>query len=94
MRLLILPAAAAALAAAISALPAEAASHRHQRHHPSSLNGAYGAAGRDGYGTGPYWQGEPTDNLPIWRNGYYQGNDPDPFIRSQLMRDPTNGDQQ
>ena len=92
MRLLILPAATAALAAAISALPAEAASHRHHRHYPSSLNGAYGAAGPvsgfDGYGTGPYWQGEPTDNLPIWRYGYYQGNDPDSFIRSQLMRDP------
>jgi hypothetical protein len=23
-------------------------------------------------------------------DGYYQGTDPDPFIRSQLMRDPTN----
>ena len=95
MRLLILPtAAAAALATAIVALPAEAASHRHHRHYPSSLNGAYGTAGPvsgvDGYGTGPYWQGEPTDNLPIWRYGYYQGNDPDPFIRSQLMRDPIN----
>jgi hypothetical protein len=94
MHLLILPAAAAALATAIVALPAEAASHRHHRHYPSSLNGAYGAAGAvsgfPGYGTGPYWQGEPTDNLPIWRYGYYQGNDPDPFIRLQLMRDPRN----
>ncbi len=27
----------------------------------------------------PYWQGEPTDHRPIWRFGYYQGNDPDPF---------------
>jgi hypothetical protein len=94
MRLLILSAASAALAAVISIFPAEAASHWHHRHYPSRLNGAYGAAGPvsgfGGYGTGPYWQGEPTDNLPIWRYGYYQGNDPDPFIRSQLMRDPKN----
>jgi hypothetical protein len=39
----------------------------------------------------PYWQGEPADHRPIWRYGYYQGNDPDPFIRGQIMRDPTNG---
>jgi hypothetical protein len=39
----------------------------------------------------PYWQGEPTDRLPIWRYGYYQGNDPDQFIRSQMMRDPVDG---
>jgi len=46
--------------------------------------------GFGGWGTGPYWQGEPTDRLPIWRYGYYQGNDPDNRIRQQLMRDPTN----
>jgi hypothetical protein len=94
MRSLILPALAAALATAFLALPAEAASHRHHRHYSPSLDSAYGATGPvsgfGGYGTGPYWQGEPTDNLPIWRYGYYQGNDPDPFIRSQLMRDPIN----
>jgi len=77
MRLLILPAAAAVLAAAILALTAEAASTRQYRHYASG-----------GYGTRPYWQGTPTDRLPIWRYGYYQGNDPDNFIRSQLMRDP------
>jgi hypothetical protein len=95
MRLIILRSVVAALAVAVLAVPAEAAaSSRHHRHYPSSLNGVYGAAGPvsgfGGYGTGPYWQGEPTDNLPIWRHGYYQGNDPDQFIRSQLMRDPTN----
>jgi hypothetical protein len=41
-----------------------------------------------GYYIHPYWQGEPTDRLPIWRYGYYQGSDPDNFIRLQLMRDP------
>jgi hypothetical protein len=46
------------------------------------------ARGERGPGNGPYWQGEPTDHLPIWRYGYYQGNDPDNFIRGQLMRDP------
>jgi hypothetical protein len=76
MRLLVLPATVAALAAAIMALTAEAASTRPYRPAPS------------GYGARPYWQGTPTDRLPIWRYGYYQGNDPDNFIRSQLMRDP------
>jgi hypothetical protein len=74
---LILPAAAAMLTTAVLALPAEAAPPRHYRH-----------CAPGGYGTRPYWQGEPTDRLPIWRYGYYQGNDPDNFIRLQLMRDP------
>jgi hypothetical protein len=76
MRLLVLPATVAVLAAAIVALTAEAASTRPYRPAPSA------------YGARPYWQGTPTDRLPIWRYGYYQGNDPDNFIRSQLMRDP------
>jgi len=94
MRLEILRTVAATLAAAILAFPAEAASTRHAGHHGPILNRGSGATGPvsgfGGYGTGPYWQGEPTDNLPIWRYGYYQGNDPDPFIRSQIMRDPRN----
>ena len=76
MRLLVLPATVAVLAAAIVALTAEAASTRPYRPAPSA------------YGARPYWQGTPTDRLPMWRYGYYQGNDPDNFIRSQLMRDP------
>ena len=44
-----------------------------------------------GAASGPFWQGEPTDRLPIWRYGFYQGNDPDPFIRGQLIRDRKNG---
>jgi hypothetical protein len=81
MRILMYSAAAAAtLAPALLTLPAQAASHR-----------TYGYDQRSGgFGTGHYWQGEPTDRLPIWRYGYYQGNDPDPFIRGQIMRDPTN----
>jgi hypothetical protein len=88
-----------AAAVATLALPANAASPRSYRYHSPSLQGAYGAAGPisrsaetefGGWGTGPYWQGEPTDRLPIWRYGYYQGNDPDNRIRQQLMRDPTN----
>jgi hypothetical protein len=83
--------ATAALAVAVISVPAYAASHH--RYLPQSLEGAYGSAqsaepGSLGFGTGPYWQGEPTDRQPIWRYGYYQGNDPDNFIRSQLMRDP------
>lgn len=85
---------AVALATAVLDLPAEAVSGLHHGHREPGLhdtNPATGSvSGVDGYGTGPFWQGEPTDNLPIWRYGYYQGTDPDPFIRSQLMRDPTN----
>ncbi len=52
---------------------------------------AQAAHNRVHFHTHPYWQGEPTDRLPIWRYGYYQGNDPDQFIRSQMMRDPVYG---
>ncbi len=84
MRILIYPAAAAAtLASAFVTLPAQAA---HYRTHFYAYDGRSG-----GFGTRPYWQGEPTDRLPIWRYGYYQGNDPDQFIRSQMMRDPVYG---
>jgi hypothetical protein len=96
MRSLILTTVAAALATAVLSLPAQAASVRHSWRHVPQLDDTYGDAGSVfgsrsyGYGTGPYWQGERTDDLPIWRYGYYQGTDPDPLIRSQLMRDPTN----
>ena len=69
---------AALLAAATLALRAEAASPRHNRHASPH------------YPVRPYYQGTPQDRLPIWRYGRYQGNDPDNFIRSQLMRDPPN----
>jgi hypothetical protein len=81
MRILIYPAAAAAmLATVLLTLPAEAAHYR-----------THFYAYHEGFGARPYWQGEPTDHRPIWRFGYYQGNDPDRFIRGQIMRDPTNG---
>jgi hypothetical protein len=79
MRLLILLAMAAALATAVLPLPTDAASSRSHRDY------AYAPGS---YGVRPYWQGTPADRVPIWRYGYYQGNDPDNFIRSQLMRDP------
>jgi hypothetical protein len=84
MRLLIYPAAAVTLATAFLTIPARAT---HYRTHFYAHHGRLGT-GSDGFGTRPYWQGEPTDRLPIWRYGYYQGNDPDQFIRSQMMRDP------
>ena len=80
MRLLLLLAAATVSGTAILALSAHAAPPRYDWHYaPRS------------YHPHPYWQGEPTDRLPIWRYGFYQGNDPDPFIRGQLIRDPKNG---
>jgi hypothetical protein len=84
MRLLMYPAAAAALATVFMSLPVKA-QLQHHRHQP------YARVDSGGFGTGPYWQGEPTDRSPIWRYGFYQGNDPDPFIRSQIIRDPRNG---
>jgi hypothetical protein len=95
MRYPMYPAAAAALATVALALPVQAAHLRHYSHpYPSYAESPapvepgmlYGA-----HRSGPYWQGEPSDHLPIWRYGYYQGNDPDQFIRGQLMRDPRNG---
>ena len=77
MRLLLVTTAAAVFGMFILALSTAAASPWYYRHYVSG-----------GYHTHPYWQGEPTDRLPIWRYGYYQGNDPDNFIRLQLMRDP------
>jgi hypothetical protein len=46
--------------------------------------------GSGGFSTGPYHHGTPMDRNPIWRGGYYQGNDPDQNIRLQLMRDGRN----
>jgi hypothetical protein len=78
MRLLALLA-AAAVGAITHTLPAQAVS--------AQLHGHYVP---NRYAGHPYWQGTPTDRLPIWRHGYYQGNDPDNFIRLQLMRDQPN----
>jgi hypothetical protein len=82
MRSVTFAAAAAVLATAALALPAQAAHYRHHSAAPLVGNG--------GFGTGPYVQGEPTDHRAIWRNGYYQGNDPDQGIRFDLMRDGRN----
>ena len=87
--------------AACVALPADAATRSHQRHQHSlgatynaeavllSTRSTYGFA-NGGFMTGPYRQGTPMDTLPIWRKGYYQGNDPDQNIRLQLIRDGRN----
>jgi len=74
----IYPAAAVVLAIASTSPSAQAAPYRAP------------GGGSGGWSSGPYWQGLPTDHRAIWRYGHYQGNDPDPSIRLQLMRDPTN----
>jgi len=87
MRSMIFAAATAALATAILALPAQAASH----HRSYASHMAYSGDTRSGgFGTGPNWQGTSMGHLPIWRFGYYQGNDPDPGIRFDLLRDGRN----
>jgi hypothetical protein len=62
MRALMYPAAAAALSTVLMSLQAEA--QQHHRHH---LYANTSGIGSGGFGTGPYWQGEPTDRLPISR---------------------------
>jgi hypothetical protein len=86
MRFVMHLAAAAAMTTVFLSLPAQAAHHRNQFYAYRGIDARSG-----GFGAGPYWQGEPTDRRPIWRYGWYQGNDPDQFIRFQIMRDPTNG---
>lgn len=59
---------------------------------------AVNAACHDNYG-GPTWRGiwfngEPQPNgcaPPVYTNGRYIGQDPDPNIRFQLMRQPETG---
>ena len=81
MRFSIFAATATVLAMMLLALPAEAAHHHRYGGGLGLVSGGYSAR--------HYTQGTPSHG-PIWRYGYYQGNDPDPFIRSQLMRDPIN----
>ena len=55
-----------------------------------NAHAAYAAGGlstADGYLVGQPYQGTPMDRLSIWRRGSYLGNDPDPLIRLNLMRD-------
>jgi hypothetical protein len=109
MKSSILPAAAAALTV-VALMPSHASAQywrypsQYRRATPSFYN-SYGAVRREyrpgeyrgprnAPGFGPYWQGEPSNKNPVWRNGYYQGNDPDNFVRGQLMRDPLNGQSQ
>jgi hypothetical protein len=63
MRSMIFAAMTAAVAMTMLALPAQAAvHHRHARLTP------YGGDTRSGgFGTGSYWQREPTDHRSIWR---------------------------
>jgi hypothetical protein len=86
MRSTIFAATTAAVAMVVLAVPAQAAVH-----HGHYARAPYAGDTRSGgFGTGPYWQGEATDHRPIWRYGYYQGNDPDQGIRFELMRDGRN----
>ena len=89
MRSVIFMATTAVFATAILALPVQAASH-HRNH--AAYVGYHGLSNSGGFGTGPYWQGTPTGHRPIWRYGYYQGDDPDSGIRFDLIRDPRNFD--
>lgn len=64
------------------------------RHRTSAAYGAYGGTpGSDAYAmddSGAMAAGPP----PVYEDGQYQGTDPDPFIRQQLLRDPSNVDRE
>jgi hypothetical protein len=90
---------AAGVTLTLATVPAQAVAYRrtgHVRPHvvyppviyavpPRVYHGPYGSY--PGPSNGPVWQGEPGDGLPIWRYGFYCGNDPDDRIRLELMRD-------
>lgn len=91
MTSLIGTATAAAVAVLVASAPMPATA---QSRLPPNWYDAYGsmlkynpARGDPGPGNGPFWQGEPTDRLSVWRRNHYRGNDPDNLIRHQLMRD-------
>jgi len=75
-------------AMSVISLPAQAAQRTGHSRAPVAVS--TGLNGSGGFGTGPYWQGTARGGGPIWRNGYYQGDDPDPGIRLNLMRDGRN----
>ena len=64
MRSLILATATVLISGLLS--PSVQAEHyRYSRQTAAPNTGYY--VGSGGVGDGPYWQGEPTDRLPIWR---------------------------
>lgn len=79
------------LALALAATPAFAATyHSRMSARPVPGSNAYAAA-RTSFVT----DGAPdAAGNPVGVYGKYQGNDPDPFIRQQLLRDPPNLDRQ
>ncbi|MFN3659491.1 MAG: hypothetical protein ACK4UO_19775 [Pseudolabrys sp.] len=70
---------------AVTAAPALAASWNAPTHNRS----AYVEPGYDAYAAAPMMEAPVVGmaSPPVFAYGDYQGNDPDPFIRQQLMRD-------
>jgi len=68
----------AAAMLALTASPVLSASRHHVRHH----HGAYGYHARPLNAGGVYSGG------PIYRQGRYLGDDPDPRVRFEIARDP------
>jgi len=68
----------AAAMLALAASPALSTSRHHVRHH----HGAYGYYARPLNAGGVYSGG------PIYRQGHYLGDDPDPRVRFEIARDP------
>jgi len=78
MRTLALVLSSAALIA-LAATPAPAASRKYVHHHHGYY--AYG-------GYRPLNAGSVHSPGPIYRQGRYLGTDPDPNVRSEIIRDP------
>ena len=86
MRSMIVPTAVAALAAVVLTSAAQAASS-HKRHYQFVRSASY-------YGAviaRPYYTSETTAGATaIYRFNHYQGTDPDPQVRLELLRDGRN----
>jgi hypothetical protein len=86
MRSMMVPTAVAALAAVVLTLPVQAASS-HKRYSQSVRAASYYGA----VTTRPYYSSETTAGTPaIYRFNHYQGTDPDPQVRLELLRDGRN----
>ena len=79
---------------AVLAVAAAPAAHARARHHQKA---AHHCVDRPRHDTGPFgffFNPAPEPNgcaPPVYVYGRYQGQDPDPYIRQQLLRDPQTG---
>ena len=85
---------AGAALAAVIAVNATDAAHARARHHQKAARHCVEQPRHDTGVFGFLFNPAPEPNgcaPPVYVYGRYQGQDPDPYIRQQLMRDPQTG---